>query len=131
IPKNMAREAMTSLVKYGHVVRGFLGVSIQDLTPALSKELKLGDVEGALVSDVSPNGPASKAGLAEGDLIVEFAGKNVTDSRHLKLQVAETKPGESVPLKILRRGETKTLHVKVGELPGEKHLAKSDHDSRK
>src|SRR5438105_15869319 len=63
IPSNLARDAMTSLVKNGHVIRGFLGVSIQDITPALASEFKIKDSEGALVSDVTPNSPASKAGL--------------------------------------------------------------------
>ena len=125
IPVDLARTVMTSLVKYGHVVRGYLGVTIQDVTPALAKEFKLGEAHGALVADVSLNSPASKAGLAEGDVILDFNGKPVTDSRYLKLQVAETKPGDSVPLKILHNGDTRTLTLKVGELPGEKQMAKT------
>jgi serine protease Do len=128
IPANFARDVMTGLVKYGHVVRGFLGVTIQDLTPALAQEFKLSDAQGALVSDVSPNSPASKAGLADGDIVLEFNGKKVTDSRHLKLQVAETAPGETVPVKVLRKGESRTLHVKLGELPGAKDgMIKASH----
>ena len=127
IPVNLADQVMTSLVKYGHVVRGFLGVTIQDVTPALAKEFKLKNAHGALVSDVSPNSPASKAGFASGDVITQFDGKNVTDSRHLKLEVAETKPGQKVPVEIMRNGSTRTLEVKVGELPGSEQVMNASH----
>jgi serine protease Do len=126
IPVNIARDVMGSLVKDGHVTRGYLGVMIQDVNPALEKEFKLKDTQGALVSDVTPKSPAEKAGFQSGDLIVEFNGKKVTDSRHLKLEVARTQPGESVPVKILRDGDTKTLDVTVKELPGTEKLAKND-----
>jgi len=130
IPVNLARDVMGSLVKDGHVTRGYLGVIIQDMTPALAKEFKLKDTYGALVGDVTPKSPAEKAGLKSGDLILEFNGKKVSDSRHLKLEVARVQPGESVPVKILRDGESKTLDVTVKELPGTEHLAKNDkgHD---
>jgi serine protease Do len=106
IPTNLAREVMESLVKDGKVTRGYLGVAIQDVTPALAKEFKLKETGGALIADVVPNGPADKAGLQSGDVVMEFDGK-VRDSRHLKLQVACTKPGESVPVKVLREGSAK------------------------
>ena len=113
IPSDLARDVMDSLIKDGHVTRGYLGVMIQDVTPALAKEFKLKDTTGALVGDVVPKGPADKAGLKNGDVVVEFNGKKVTDSRHLKLEVARTKPGQTVPVKILRDGTTKTLEVTV------------------
>jgi serine protease Do len=130
IPTNIARDVMESLVKDGHVTRGYLGVMIQDVNPALEKQFNLKDTQGALVSDVTPKSPAEKAGFKSGDLIVDFNGKKVTDSRHLKLEVARVRPGESVPVKIVRDGETKTLDVAVKELPGTEHLAKNDghHD---
>ena len=126
IPVNIARDVMDSLVKDGHVTRGYLGVMIQDVNPALEKEFKLKSTEGALVGDVTPKSPAEKAGLKSGDLVLNFNGKKVMDSRHLKLEVARTHPGESVPVKILRDGETKTLDVTVKELPGAEHLAKNE-----
>jgi serine protease Do len=127
IPVNLARDVMESLIKDGHVTRGYLGVMIQDVTPALAKEFKLKESQGALVGDVTPKSPAEKAGLENGDLILEFNGKKVTDSRHLKLEVARVQPGESVPVKILRDGSTKTLEVTVKEIPGTEHLAKNDN----
>lgn len=127
IPANLARNVMGSLIKDGHVTRGYLGVMIQDVNPALEREFKLKNTQGALVSDVSPDSPAEKAGFKSGDLIQEFNGKKVTDSRHLKLEVATTRPGNSVPVKILRDGESKTLDVRVRELPGTEHLARNDN----
>jgi serine protease Do len=126
IPVSIARYVMDSLVRDGHVTRGYLGVMIQDVNPALEKEFKLKDTHGALVSDVTPKSPAEKAGFQSGDLILDFNGKKVTDSRHLKLEVARTRPGESVPVKILRDGENKTLELTVKELPGTEQLAKND-----
>jgi len=129
IPVNLARDVMGSLITDGHVTRGYLGVMIQDVTPALAKEFKLKDTTGALVGDVTPKGPADKAGLKSGDLLVEFNGKPVTDSRHLKLEVARTHPGQTVPVKILRDGAARTIEVTVKTLPGTEDLAKADRDS--
>ncbi|HTL16617.1 MAG TPA: DegQ family serine endoprotease [Patescibacteria group bacterium] len=126
IPVNIARDVMSSLVKEGHVTRGYLGVMIQDINPSLEQEFNLKDNKGALVSDITPKSPAEKAGFKNGDVILEFNGKKVTDSRHLKLEVARTQPGETVPVKVLRDGENKTLEVTVKELPGTEHLAKND-----
>ena len=126
IPVNLARDVMQSLVKDGHVTRGYLGVMIQDVTPALAKEFKLKDNTGALVGDVTPKSPADKAGIKDGDVVLEFNGKKVTDSRHLKLAVARVAPGETVSMKVLRDGGTKTLSVTVKEVPGAEKVAKAD-----
>jgi serine protease Do len=126
IPVNLARDVMESLVKDGHVTRGYLGVLIQDLTPALAKEFNLKEDQGALVSEVTPKSPAEKAGLKSGDVITEVGGKKVTDSRHLKLEVARVKPGEAVTVKILRNGAAKNIQVAVREMPGNERLAKAD-----
>ena len=126
IPANLARDVMDSLIKDGHVTRGYLGVMIQDLTPALAKKFQLKDTAGALVGDVTPKSPADKAGIKSGDVITEFNGKKVTDSRRLKLEVARIAPGRSVPLKVLRDDATKTLQVVVKEMPGTEELAKAD-----
>ena len=126
IPANLARDVMDDLVKDGRVERGYLGVMIQDVSPALEKEFKLKDSAGAIVGDVTAKSPAQKAGLQSGDVIVEFNGKKVTDSRHLKLQVARAHPGETVPVKVLRDGSSKTFQVTVKDIPGSESLAKND-----
>ncbi|HWY77845.1 MAG TPA: DegQ family serine endoprotease [Verrucomicrobiae bacterium] len=125
VPINMARSVMTSLLTNGRVVRGYMGVLIQDVTPELAREFKMGDDHGALVGDVTPRSPADKAGFKSGDVITDFNHKPVTDSRHLKLTVAETAPGSTVPVKILRDGKPMTLDVTVKELPGEQ-VAKAE-----
>ena len=131
IPSDLARNVMDSLIKYGHITRGYLGVMIQDVTPALAKEFKLKEPTGALVGDVVPKGPADKAGFKEGDVVLEYNGKKVVDSRRLRLSVGETKPGTTVPVKILRDGTSKTLEVTVQQPPGSEQLAeKSGPDSK-
>jgi len=126
IPTNLARDVMDSLIQDGKVTRGYLGVLIQDVTPMLAKEFKLKDHQGALVGDVVPKGPADKAGLKSGDVILEFNGKPVADSRHLKLDVARAKPGATLPVLVLRDGSRQTIKVTVKELPGAEQLAKAD-----
>jgi serine protease Do len=129
IPTDLAKGIMVSLIEYGKVTRGYLGVMIQDITPPLAKEFNLKNDQGALVGDVVPNGPAAKAGLQNGDVILEFNGHKVTDSRHLKLVVANTVPGDKVPVEVLRDGSMKSLEVKVKELPGTEQTAKNNSDS--
>jgi len=120
VPANLAHWVMNSLVKDGRVERGFLGVSIQDMTPELAKQFNVTRTQGALVSGVTPDSPADRAGVKSGDVIVDFNGKPVTDSRHLKLDVAETLPGASVPMKVMRDGTSRMLSITVKELPGDK-----------
>src|SRR6266852_4728964 len=129
VPSNLARNVMEGLVKDGHVVRSYLGVNIQDLTPALAKEFDLNNASGVVVSDVVAKSPAEKAGLKSGDVITEFNGKAVHDSRHLKLQVAQTAPGSTVPVKVLRDGKSKTLDVALKEL-ADHDLASNDHKTQ-
>ena len=131
IPADLARYVMDSLIKDGRVSRGFIGVGIQPVTPALAKEFKLKEPSGALVAEVKPNGPADKAGFKSGDVVIEFNGKPVTDSRQFKLQVAQIKPGKTVSAKVLRDGATKTLEVTTKELPSGDRLAKAgSHESK-
>lgn len=130
IPSNLARDVMESLIADGKVTRGYLGVMIQDLNPTLAKKFNAEGKSGALVGDVNAKSPAEKAGLEAGDVITEFAGKAVNDSRHLKLQVARVRPGQQVDVKLLRDGKEKALTVSVGELPNSDKLAKNSRDSK-
>ena len=127
VPVNMAKTVMESLITKGKVIRGYLGVSIQDITPGLAEQFNLKDDQhGALVGDVVKGSPAEKAGFKSGDIVVDYNGKAVTDSSHLRLQVADTEPGASVPVKVIRNGSQETLHVTVKELPGSEAVAKND-----
>jgi serine protease Do len=130
IPTTLARDVMESLVKDGKVTRGYLGVMIQDVTPSLARQFDLKDQKGALIGDVVPKGPAEKSGLRTGDVILEFNGKPVRDSRHLRLEVARVKPGEPVQMKVLRDNSTKTLTVRPDELPGSEKVAQTDSQGR-
>jgi serine protease Do len=111
VPSNVCRWIMESLVKYGQVERGFLGIEIQNLTPGLAQAFKAGTTNGALVSGVTPGSPADAAGLKSGDVIIEFNGQPVADANQFKLRVTETIPGTTVSVKIKRNGETETFNV--------------------
>lgn len=117
VPSNLCRWVMDSLVKYGHVNRGFLGVEIQDLTPGLAEGFKLNDSQGALVSAVTPGSAAEAAGLKSGDVIVQFNGQSIQDASQLKLRVAETGPGVTVPVEVMRNGEKHVLSVTLKGQP--------------
>jgi len=118
IPINMAKQVMGQLIDTGRVTRGWLGVVIQTITPELKDEFKLKTAEGALVGDVDKDGPAKKAGVRRGDVIVEYQGEKVKDVNHLRNIVAATKVGTTAELKVNRDGKLTTLRVKIGELPG-------------
>jgi serine protease Do len=120
VPSNLARWVMDSLVKNGRVERGLLGVMIQNLTPDLAKAFKVDRTAGALVGDVTPGGPADKAGLKSGDVITQFNGQPIEDASQLKLRVAESTPGTQVQLSVNRNGESRTFDVTLGNLPEDK-----------
>ena len=123
IPSNMVKAIMNSLIKHGKVIRGWLGVSIQKITPDLAKQFDLKSENGALVSDVVDNSPAQKAGLRRGDVILEYDGKKIDEPYQLRMMVANTSPGEEHTLTVLRENETVMLKVTIGELPAEMQQA--------
>ncbi|RMG73675.1 MAG: DegQ family serine endoprotease [Nitrospirae bacterium] len=129
IPSNMARAVMNSIISYGKVIRGWLGVTIQDLTPELAKHFNIKETEGSLVTDVVEDSPADKAGFKRGDLIVEFDGKPVKDSTSLRNMVANTPPGKQVMVKVVREGEEKILTVVLGEYPEKLEARRSYRDN--
>jgi serine protease Do len=117
IPSNMAKNVMDSIISQGKVVRGYLGVQAQPLSADLAKQFGLNDEKGVLVVDVTEGSPADKVGLKRGDVIVGFDGKNVENPFHLKNQVAETQPGRTVEIKIIRDTKPMNLLVTITELP--------------
>lgn len=118
VPVNLARWVMDGLVENGSVQRGFLGVMIQDVNAGLAQAFDLGEVQGALVSEVTPDSPADKAGLKSGDVITEFDGKSVEDSRRLKLAVGATEPGKTVEVTVIREGKPETFKIALKKVPG-------------
>src|SRR3954468_6786307 len=119
VPVNLARGVMERIIKEGRVVRGYLGVYIQPITPDLAGALKLPDLGGALVGGVSPKSPAANAGLQEGDVIVEMNGQKVEDSRTMRLKISQTSPGSKIALKVLRDGKPQNINTTLGELPNQ------------
>ena len=113
IPINMAKAILEDLKEKGSVTRGWLGVMIQKITPELAKSFGLDQNEGALVGDVIPDGPAFKAGVKRGDVIVRFDNKIVKDMEDLPKMVAATTPNALVNLEVIREGSPKTLTVKI------------------
>ena len=125
IPSNLVRSEMESLIQDGHVTRGYLGVMIQNITPALAEDFKLKDTSGALIGDVVSGGPADQAGIKNGDVVLSFNGHAVADSRHLQLAVTQVRPGTKVPVEILRNGSSQKLEVTVQPQPGSEPLAQN------
>ncbi|RMH45498.1 MAG: DegQ family serine endoprotease [Alphaproteobacteria bacterium] len=110
---NVVRPVVEQLMKYGETRRGWLGVRIQDVTPDVAEAMGLDAPQGALVTDVPP-GPAAEAGMEPGDVIVEFAGRKVDDSRTLVRIVGDTEPGKTVKVKVFRKGKEVELDVTLG-----------------
>jgi serine protease Do len=129
IPVNLARDVMNQIMDHGKVTRGYLGIVIQPITPAMSKALGQSETRGVLVGDVSPKGPAQAAGLERGDIILDLNGKPINDNNELRNTIAMMQPGETVKLKIARNGSERELSVKLGELPGSKEEAQNDSGS--
>ncbi len=119
IPAQMAQQIYQQIVKSGKVSRGWLGVTIQDVTPEIAKGFGLKEGKGALVANVEPDGPAGKAGLQSGDIIIEFNGQPINDGRSLSLAVAGAKSGAVSTMKILRNGHERSLDVTIGEKPSD------------
>lgn len=116
IPINMAKEVIPQLKDKGKVTRGWLGVGIQEVTSDLAKSFDLKEKKGALVSQVFRGSPAEKAGIEQGDVILEFDKKEIAESKDLPMIVAATPVGKTVTIKILRNGKSMTKDVKVGEM---------------
>lgn len=119
IPSNMAHSVMQSLLKHGKVIRGWIGVSIQEITPDLAKEFGATGTTGALVADVMEDSPASRAKLERGDIITAYHNTTIRDPGQLRSLVAETTPGTAVTLSIIREKKSQDIKVTIGELPKE------------
>src|SRR4030042_396275 len=125
IPINMAKEIAPQLQEKGHVTRGWLGVSIQQVTPELAKSFGLKEKKGALVAQVVSGSPAAKAGIEQGDVILEFDGKEVSDSKDLPRMVASTPVRKAVIIKLSRNGKVLDRQVKAGEMEEKVEVAKA------
>ncbi len=117
IPANVARRALESVLKTGRIVRGYLGVTMKDITPDMARQIGLKDTAGTIVCDVLPGSPAEKAGIQKGDVIRRFNGRPVKDILGLRSSVAETDLNSSVELTIVRQGQEKTVTAQIAEAP--------------
>ncbi|MDE3225750.1 MAG: Do family serine endopeptidase [Nitrospirota bacterium] len=126
VPVSMVKPVYESLVATGKVVRGYLGVGIQDLNQDLAKSFDLKDVKGALVSNVAEDSPAEQAGFKPGDVIVGYQGAPVEDAITLQRQVTRTSVGTKVPVHVMRNGKSLTLAVTIGEQPGTVRVASAE-----
>lgn len=116
VPSNLAHRIMDQILAGGKVVRGYLGVQISDVDPALARKFKLKDASGALVEEVVEDGPAGKAGLLAGDVIVKVDDTAISDSHQLRMLVAGIKPGTTAKIGVIRDGSETTITVSLGEL---------------
>ena len=119
IPSNLAKPIIAELKEQGHVDRGWLGVSIQELTPDLTRGMGLNSDEGALIAGVQDGSPAEQAGLRPGDVVVGFGGNDVASPKDLSRVVAETASGATVPVRIWRDGSQRTVNVTIAEMQDE------------
>ncbi len=117
IPSNMAKQAMDQLIKNGKVSRGYMGVTLQGVTPALAQSFGLKNIHAALVSSVTPGKPGDKAGLKEGDAITAIDGQDIKDSSDLQLKVTEHAPGSTASLDVVRNGKPTKVNVTLGTRP--------------
>jgi len=117
IPSSLARQVMQDLISHGRVVRGWLGVEIQELTPRLAESFGAGDRPGLIVAGIFRNGPAHQAGLQPGDILLQVEGEPVTTSRATMNRIARFKPGQKIALGVLRDGHEMTVTASIGERP--------------
>jgi serine protease Do len=130
VPVDLARYVMERIITEGRVIRGYLGVYVQELTPELAKAFNIPEGVGALVGGVVTNSPAARAGIREGDVILEMNNKKVDESRGLRLAIAQAEPNSTATFKIQRDGEIRTVRVSLGQLQTDEEMAEAPERSR-
>jgi serine protease Do len=118
-PSNIAKTIMPQLLEKGKVIRGMIGVQVQNVTPELAKSFGMTEPQGALVAEVNPGSPAEKAGIQRGDIIIDFNGHAIHEMNELPRMVAETAPGSKATVKVLRDGKEKNLNLAITEMTEE------------
>src|SRR5437879_13689677 len=126
VPIDIAMSAVKQLQEKGRVTRGRIGVQIQEVSKETADAFGLSNASGALVNSVEKGGPAEKAGVETGDIILKFDGKSVSTSSELPRIVGSTKPGNKAALEVWRKGVTREITVTVGELPEERVASRSE-----
>lgn len=129
-PSNIAKSVIPQLQEKGKVIRGMLGVQVQNVTPELAKTFGMAEPRGALVAEVNPGSPADKAGILRGDIIIEFNGHNIHEMNELPRLVAETAPGSKATVKVLRDGKEKSFSLKITELTEERQASSREEKAK-
>jgi serine protease Do len=129
IPINMARKVADELIEKGRVVRGYLGIMPQELTPELAEGLEIPNTKGILIGRVVEDTPAEKSGLKRGDVVTKLNGETVTDVNEFRLRVADFPVGDPIKLEILRDGKKQNMEVVLEERPSQEQLARADGES--
>ena len=130
VPSNVAKRVVTALEEHGKVERGWLGVQIQQVTPAIAASLGLKNDHGALVAMVTPDSPSAAAGLKQGDVILGFDGQDISKLRDLPHDVADSAPGAKATLTVWRDGKQQQLDVKLGEMPSNPQVASAGNEDQ-
>ncbi|MCA1245554.1 Do family serine endopeptidase [Massilia sp. MS-15] len=117
IPVTTAKSVLDAIVKHGQVVRGWIGIESQDITPELAESFGLGRSSGAIIAGVVRGGPADRAGMRPGDILVAVGGKTVANTGEMLNLIAQLEPGEKTPMRVLRKNRESTLDVTVGKRP--------------
>ena len=130
VPSNVAKTVVTALEEHGKVERGWLGVQIQEVTPAIAASLGLKNDHGALVAMVTPNSPSATAGLRQGDVILAFNGKDITKLRDLPHFVAASAPGSQASLSVWRDSKEQQVDIELGEMPSNPQVASADEQAQ-
>jgi serine protease Do len=125
IPVDMAQNVMKQLIEHGSVTRGYIGARVQEVTPEIAQSFGLKQVHGVLLGDVDPDGPAAKAGLQRGDIIMTMNGKQVEDARNLRLNISQTPPGTVANFTVWRNGKEIPITVTLGTLPAQEAQAEA------
>ena len=127
VPINMARHDLDQILAHGKVEHGYLGILPQDVTPALAKAFNTNGSNGALVGEVTPNSPAARAGLKEGDIVTAIDGQPVADANQLRSRIGMMNPNTTATLKVLRNGKLLDLAVTLGEYPSKEEIASAGY----
>ena len=131
IPADVVQKVSRTLIDHGKVVRGYLGASVQAITPDVAESMGLKTRKGALVASVTRGGPAAKGGLQTGDLITRIDGREIDSNADLTRQIALVSPGQDMRLSVLRDGRAQEVTVRSGERPSEEVLARNDQEERR
>jgi serine protease Do len=128
VPANLARQVMDQILKNGKVVRAYMGILPQDVTPDMAKAFGQKEARGVVVGDVTANSPAQQGGVVRGDILLEVNGKPVSSANELRMTISMMQPGTELKLRVLRDGNERDINVKLAEMPTETAMATPDSD---